>query len=96
MNRNQSPPRLPTRLLAAALPKTPRGDAVLGDLHEEFLGRAERGVWRARVWYTHQALAIALRYVARSMKRESRRGRLDVGDRLSWEVFVDKLMINLL
>ena len=95
MNDGHPPPRLVARLLAAALPKTPRGDAVLGDLHEEFLGRAERGVWRARMWYTHQALGIALRYAARSMIRGRRRGRLDARDLWSWEGFVDKLMFNL-
>ncbi len=43
MNNDQLPPRLPTRILAAALPKTLRGDAVLGDLHEEVPGRTEQG-----------------------------------------------------
>ncbi len=44
MTDHHLPPRLPTRILAAALPKTLRGHAVLGDLHEEFLGRATRPV----------------------------------------------------
>ena len=34
------------------------------------------------------------RAAARSMKRERRRGRLDVGDPWSWEGFVDKLFFN--
>ena len=95
MNDQHAPPRVATRLLAAALPKTRRGDAVLGDLHEEFLGRTERGLWRARIWYTRQALAIALRYAGRSGTREGRRGQLDRGQRWSWEGFADELVFNI-
>ena len=94
MSDDQLPPRLPMRMLAAALPKTLRGDAVLGDLHEEFLGRTERGLWRAHMWYTHQALSIALWYTARSVTREGRRGQFDAGELWCWEGFVDTLVFN--
>ena len=79
------PPRAAERILRLLLGSGADGSSIVGDLHEEFLGRAERGAWRARMWYTHQALGIGLRYAARSMKRERRRGRLDAGDLWSWE-----------
>jgi putative ABC transport system permease protein len=62
MSESPRPPRLATRLLSAALPRTGHADALLGDLHEEFLRRARGSVWRARRWYFRQAAAIAFRY----------------------------------
>ena len=44
MSRPQEPPSFATRLMEAVLPPTDRGASILGDLHEEFLSRAERGV----------------------------------------------------
>jgi hypothetical protein len=54
--------RLPARLLSSALPRTGPGDAVLGNLHEEFLRRAHQSLWRARWSCTRQAVEIAFRY----------------------------------
>jgi len=58
-----TPPRLATWLLRRLLPAGARGDTILGDLVE---GWHERGCTRrAAVWYSRQALAIALRYAWR-------------------------------
>ncbi len=89
------PPRVVERILRLLLGSGADGSSIIGDLHQEFLGRAERGLWRARLWYTYQALGIALGYATRSMRRERRRGRLDGGGQWSWAGFVDTLMFNL-
>ena len=52
MSRPLGPTGFATRLMEAVLPPTDRGASILGDLHEEFLCRAERGLMSARIWYT--------------------------------------------
>ncbi len=79
------PPRAVERILRLLLGSGADGSSIIGDLHQEFLGRAERGLWRARMWYTYQALGIALGYAARSMRSERLRGRLDASEPWSWE-----------
>ncbi|UCC26562.1 MAG: ABC transporter permease [Gemmatimonadales bacterium] len=50
-------------MLRRSLPPGARWDAVLGDLHEEYLGRVARtGALRAGLWYWREALATAGRY----------------------------------
>lgn len=50
------PPRLSRKCLSVVLPSSLRGEAVLGDLEEEFRRRVERdGAFRARWWYRRQA-----------------------------------------
>jgi hypothetical protein len=55
--RSVAPPRGPEWLLETFLPESLR-DAVLGDLHEEFVlhVRPSRGPWRAWCWYVGQVL----------------------------------------
>jgi len=89
-----TPPRWATRLLEAALPRTANAEALLGDLHEEFVGRLPRGRWNARAWYTQQALGIALRYWVRSMTWEGHRGPPGARDTRGWEGFMDRLAFN--
>jgi len=52
------PPRIAIRLLEASLPPTKRGQAILGDLHEEFSQRAQHGPRAARLWYTRTAIGV--------------------------------------
>jgi hypothetical protein len=53
---------------------------VLGDLHEEFLRRARRSLWRARLWYTRQAVAIAITYRLVSMRSRPHRAEARAQD----------------
>ena len=56
------PPRWTQALLVSALPRDPMRDAILGDLHEEFLHDvAEVGVRRARIRHVSRASSIAAR-----------------------------------
>ena len=57
----RSPPRLADWLVRQAMPPGVRGDLILGDLREEFAGRAT-SAWRASWWYRGQALIFAARY----------------------------------
>jgi putative ABC transport system permease protein len=67
-----SPPRLPERVLAAALTGSDLRECVLGDLHEEYLGRADRaGGLRLRAWYWCEALRLAARFSTRRLFRRS-------------------------
>jgi putative ABC transport system permease protein len=51
-------PRSVRWLVSRCVPASER-EFVLGDMEEGFaIRRAERGVWRARVWYTRQALSL--------------------------------------
>ena len=64
------PPRVPRALLARALSDDESGPAILGDLHETFLEAAIRaGPWRARLWYTREALSLAATTSARRALR---------------------------
>jgi predicted permease len=93
MSRHE-PPRWIARLLAAALPPTERGQAILGDLHEEYVLRSERAGRRARLWYAREALGVALRYTAerRRYRRSTRPGeRAQRG----WEGALETLVTNL-
>ena len=79
------PPAVAAWILRRVLPPGPRGDAVLGDLEEEFRARrAPRGRptpatrLRARAWFWREALAVAFRYALEPAPRhpdpaESRR-----------------------
>ena len=58
------PPRLARAFLVFALPSDPIRDAILGDLHEEFLDDAStRGVQSARVRYARRTVSILVRAV---------------------------------
>jgi putative ABC transport system permease protein len=59
------PPRLAERLLRIAFREPELRETVLGDLCEDFLDRAERSVWRARIWYWKEAAAICLSVTVR-------------------------------
>lgn len=62
------PPRRTEWLLALLLPPGVRGEALMGDLREEYArrvaGEDQRGVDIARSWYRREALAIGVRYAA--------------------------------
>jgi len=58
-----SPQPAGTALLRRALPRGIRGDAMLGDLLEEW--RARSGTGRATCWFWRQALSVAIRYAGR-------------------------------
>ena len=94
MSRPLEPPSFATRLMEAVLPPADRGASILGDLHEEFLCRAERGLMSARIWYTREALGIAVRYLGQSGKYARRREQLGVGTTGNWEGLVDALVRN--
>ncbi|PYQ50185.1 MAG: hypothetical protein DMF78_16400 [Acidobacteria bacterium] len=64
----ESPPAWAERVLAAALPEGWR-ESVLGDLHEEYLARAETAYRRARLWYAAEAIRLAIRFALRSRKK---------------------------
>jgi macrolide transport system ATP-binding/permease protein len=95
MSSPHAPPRLAARLLEAVLPRTDRGSAILGDLHEEYLTRAERSRRRARLWYAREAVGIAVRY-ARRKDRDCSRGKLEPNhnQRGRWETFMESLVSN--
>jgi putative ABC transport system permease protein len=67
-----APPRLPEKLLEATLESTDR-EAVLGDLHEEYLARASgsRAIG-AGAWYWCEALRLASRFALRRLARRAR------------------------
>ncbi len=50
------PPRWAASLLRSVLTPGLSSDGILGDLHEEFLERAERSLTLARVWYATERL----------------------------------------
>lgn len=91
------PPELARRILERALPPGPRSDALVGDLHEEFLARRRQGALRARAWYTRTALAVAWRYLWARSTGDLSRGTTD--DRLRHDVkgrgTMDTLTTNL-
>ena len=92
--RNAGPPAVLVKLLERALPPTERAQAMLGDLHEEYAGRAERSRLWARLWYAREAVALAIRYAARSRRYERPRARFDAGNDRGWEAAVDRLLLN--
>ena len=60
------PPRFTRRALAALLPDGPVGEAILGDLHEEYVERSARISRRAAArWYRRQAARVVVGYVVR-------------------------------
>ncbi len=60
-----NPPRLATRLLAAALGRTKWTESILGDLHEEHAARSGRSRLSANAWYWLQAMRLGARGAAR-------------------------------
>ena len=65
------PPRLPARVLQAALPAS-QVDEIAGDLHEEFLQRAcTRGPVQARLWYAAQVCRLIVGSTIRRLGRRS-------------------------
>jgi len=67
VTRRARPPRRVERLLARALARAVYRDDILGDLHEAFADLHDtRGAAAARLWYTGQAIRLALRYGARA------------------------------
>jgi predicted permease len=95
-DRAPAPPRWASRFLERLLPPTDRGSAILGDLHEEFVGRAAVDERAARRWYTREAVGIGIRYWKQS--RRYRRGAVSLEDRNhnrgSWEGIVDTFFMN--
>ena len=71
------PPRRTEWLLGLLLPADVHGDAVLGDLREEYARRVARQDPRAagiaRSWYRREALALGVRYAAVRLGRLVRR-----------------------
>ena len=62
------PPRWARALLMLALPCDPMRDAILGDLHEEFVGDAsQHSVRLARVRYLRRTAGIVVRAMADAM-----------------------------
>lgn len=62
------PPRWARALLLLALPCDPIRDAILGDLHEEFLDDAvERGAQSARARYARRTAGIVVRALSDAM-----------------------------
>ena len=62
------PPRWARALLRLALPCDPMRDAILGDLHEEFLEDAtERGSRSARARYVRRVAGIVVRAISDAM-----------------------------
>ncbi|MEJ2204496.1 MAG: ADOP family duplicated permease [Gemmatimonadota bacterium] len=59
--REPSPPAFFRWLLEQTLPPDLKSEALLGDLHEEYLTRAARGRWVAGVRYAWDALGVAVR-----------------------------------
>jgi putative ABC transport system permease protein len=64
----ERPPAWAERALAATLPEGWR-ESVLGDLHEEYLARAETAYRRARLWYAAEAIRLAARFALRSRNK---------------------------
>ena len=66
----REPPVLFERLLRRLVPRGPRGDALAGDLREEYDRRAasEGEGDSAAAWYRREAGAIGVRYALRSLK----------------------------
>ena len=80
------PPRLARLLLESVLPGDARSEALLGDLHEEFVQRAARRPVQACVRYTADALDICLRHLLarrRAAHPVSRHHGSDVMDTLT-------------
>lgn len=63
-----TPPRAFEWLLERVVPSTPAGQAMMGDLHEEFVARSRTGPMRARVWYAREALGVAVRFASRARR----------------------------
>lgn len=89
-----APPRFAVRLLEAALPPTERAGAIIGDLHEEFGARVGRGERWPRLWYTREAVGVAIRYVGQARKYNRRGARLGGRETMNWEGVVDTLVRN--
>ena len=53
--REPSPPAFFRWLLEQTLPPDLKSEALLGDMHEEYLTRARRGRWVAGLWYARDA-----------------------------------------
>jgi hypothetical protein len=83
------------RLLRAFLPPTRRGEAILGDLHEEFAQRAQRSALRARLWYARVAIGIAVRFASEARKYERRGAHYGADTRGTWEGFLDSFIFNI-
>jgi macrolide transport system ATP-binding/permease protein len=80
--------------MEGVLPPTDRGASILGDLHEEFVTRAEGNEGRARRWYVREAVGVWARYVRQSKRYVRRRAGLGVVQQSSWEGFVDSVVMN--
>src|ERR687890_41992 len=73
--RPDAPPILAERLLGAVIGSQQQCDAVLGDLHEEFVCRARASHPKARLWYWKNSAGIAAtllrRRLGNGLKRSS-------------------------
>ncbi len=73
-----SPPNVASALLRACVPKSTATEALLGDLHEAFLDRAEarphsaKRLLRAQLWYWGQTVALCSRYSIRRFEKSRR------------------------
>jgi predicted permease len=90
------PPRLAVALLERILPPTESAAAMIGDLHEEFLGRARTDARAARMWYVREAVGIALRYWRRGRRYRPGSERLGTSTTGTggWEGTMDTLLMN--
>lgn len=70
-NHGPGPPRWAASLLRSVLSPGLPSDGILGDLHEEFLERAERSLTLARVWYATVATAMAIRFAVGRRQRHA-------------------------
>ena len=75
MNRCSRPPRAAERLLQVTSGTHERTEAMLGDLHEEFLRLADGSARRAVVWYWVHALRLSARCTAERAAARVRRDR---------------------
>jgi putative ABC transport system permease protein len=69
------PPRRAERVLARAFGDPVRAEAILGDLHEEYVPRAAASVRAAWLWYWSQALRLSTRLLVRHALDRLRRPR---------------------
>ena len=95
MSEHMDPPRIAVRLLEASLPPTQKGQAILGDLYEEFGQRAQHSPWAARLWYTRTVIGVAIRYTGQARKYKRHQAHFGVDARATWEGFVDSFVFSI-
>jgi putative ABC transport system permease protein len=95
VSRATRPPRVAEWLLELTGGHRDRVDGVLGDLHEEFTGRAAASTARARAWYWLEAVSLSARFFvvaatsATRRRRERRPPVPDTGDHIVHTVSIE-------